>query len=194
MVSPEPHAASADDAPRTRERLIDLLVGCEAVLFGAFTLTSGAKSAYYVDIKKATTEPEILRLVAEEIGRRAEGPDLVAGMALGAVPLAVAVALETDTPFVMIRKETRAHGTGKRIEGPDVDGKHVLVVEDVATSGGSTVQAVEALREAGATVTDAYVVVDRESGAEAALAAVDVRLHSLVRAADLLGRVPDKEA
>lgn len=170
------------------DAVLERLVAQKAVLFGDFTLTSGAKSPYYVDIKKATTNPETLRLVGAAIAASAGPADLIGGMALGAVPLAVAVALETGTPFVMVRKETREHGTGKRIEGPDVAGQHVLVVEDVATSGGSVVEAVRVLKEAGATVTDAWVVVDRESGARERLAAEGVTLHGLVTASDLLAR------
>ena len=168
--------------------LVERLVEQKAVLFGRFKLTSGAESPYYVDIKRATTHPDTLRLIADLIAPHAKGFDLVGGMALGAVPLAVAVSLSARIPFVMVRKEAREHGTGKQIEGPDVKGKRVLVVEDVATSGTSTLLAVKALRAAGATVTEAWVVVDRESGAGPALAQDGVRLHALVTASHLLAR------
>lgn len=170
------------------EAIVDRLVAQRAVLFGEFTLTSGAKSPYYVDIKKATTDPETLRLVADAIAKEAGRFDLVGGMALGAVPLAVAVALASGKPFVMVRKETRSHGTGKRIEGPDVAGQKVLVVEDVATSGGSAVEAVQVLKEAGAKIDEAWVVVDRESGAAERLQEQGVALRGLVTASDLLAR------
>jgi orotate phosphoribosyltransferase len=159
------------------------------VRFGDFTLTSGAKSPYYVDVKAASTDPSTLRVVAQAMAEVSvqTGPwNAVAGMELGAVPLATAVSLAADLPMLIIRKGERKHGTGKRIEGRDAKGLRVFVVEDVATSGGSTVEAVKVLREAGATVTHACVVVDREAGAEAALTALGVTLHPLVRVSELL--------
>jgi orotate phosphoribosyltransferase len=165
------------------------LLDCGAVKFGDFTLTSGAKSAYYVDVKMAATDPTTLKLVAKgfaELARR-HGPfDAVAGMELGAVPLATAVSLEAGLPLLIIRKGERKHGTGRRIEGRDPKGWTVFVVEDVTTSGGSTVEAVKVLREAGAKVTHASVVVDREAGGPKALADVQVKLHPLVSVSELL--------
>ncbi len=166
--------------------ITDHLVACGAVRFGEFTLTSGAKSTYYVDVKTAMTDPTVLRVIAAEMAQLARGFDAVAGMALGAVPLATAVSLAGDLPLLIVRKNERSHGTGKRIEGADPKGLRVFVVEDVTTSGGSTVEAVQVLREAGAIVTDASVVVDRESGGPEALAAIDVRLHPLTTASALL--------
>ncbi|MEK6985917.1 MAG: orotate phosphoribosyltransferase [Candidatus Thermoplasmatota archaeon] len=165
------------------------LLECGAVQFGEFTLTSGAKSRYYVDVKRAATDPATLRVVAKGFAALATrlGPfDAVAGMELGAVPLATAVSLESNLPLLIIRKGERKHGTGKRIEGRDPKGWRVFVVEDVTTSGGSTVEAVKVLREAGATVAHAAVVVDRESGGGAALAAVQVVLHPLAKVSELL--------
>lgn len=165
------------------------LLRCGAVRFGRFTLTSGQPSDYYVDVKAATTDPAVLRAIAAEMAAIADrdGPfDAVAGMELGAVPIATAVSLATDLPLLVVRKTERRHGTGKRIEGPDPEGQRVFVVEDVTTTGGSTVEAVEVLRQAGATVTHASVVVDREAGGSEALDAIGVRLLPLARASDLL--------
>ncbi len=166
--------------------LKDDLIGCGAVLFGDFTLTSGAKSSYYVDIKKASTNPKVLRHIGKEMSKHIEGIDMIAGMELGAVPIAVAVALETGKPYVIIRKGERTHGTGKQIEGDPVYGKRVLIVEDVTTSGGSTIKSVEILREAGATVDKALVVVDREAGAIPKLAEMGVNLIPMVTVKELL--------
>ncbi|HLF16045.1 MAG TPA: orotate phosphoribosyltransferase, partial [Candidatus Thermoplasmatota archaeon] len=165
------------------------LLRCGAVKFGDFTLTSGQKSRYYVDVKAATTDPGTLRLVAKAMAEQARrlGPfGAVAGMELGAVPLATAVSLESGLPLLIVRKGERTHGTGKRIEGRHPTGLAVFVVEDVTTSGNSTLEAVKVLRAAGAKVEHAAVVVDRESGAVAALAAAKVRLHPLVSASTLL--------
>lgn len=167
------------------------LLRCGAVRFGRFTLTSGKTSDYYVDVKAATTDPTVLRPVADEMAALARryGPfDAVAGMELGAVPIATAVSLATDLPLLVVRKGERSHGTGRRIEGRDPSGMRVFVVEDVTTTGGSTVQAIEALRAAGATVTHASVVVDRESGASETLHALGVDLMPLATASQLLAQ------
>lgn len=168
------------------EKLVSLLKECGALQFGRFVLTSGAVSNYYVDIKKASTDPVVLRYIGELMAGFVEGYDLVAGMELGAVPLAVAVALESDVPFVIVRKGEREHGLKRLIEGSDVSGKLVLVVEDVTTSGGSVVKAVKRLRDAGATVDCAVVVVDREGDARSRLEELDVSLECLVSVGDIL--------
>lgn len=139
------------------------------------------------------TDPSTLRAIAAEMAVHARGFDAVAGMELGAVPIATAVSLAADIPLLVVRKGERAHGTGKRIEGPDCKGLRVFVVEDVTTSGGSTVEAVKVLRAAGATVTDASVVVDRESGGQEALANIDVALHPLCSVSMLL-ETPEAQA
>jgi len=166
--------------------LKSLLVECGAILFGEFTLTSGRKSSFYVDIKKASCEPRILKAIGEDIAPTARGFDLIAGMELGAVPIAASAAIASMKPYVIVRKGERTHGTGKSIEGPDVKGKRVLIVEDVTTTGGSVVKTIERLREAGATVTLAITVVDREEGAAQALAPLNVELKPLVRISELL--------
>ena len=165
------------------------LLACGALKFGDFTLTSGAKSPYYVDVKAAMTDPETLRVIAHGMAQLAarNGPfGAVAGMELGAVPLATAVSLESNLPLLIIRKGERKHGTGKRIEGRDPKGLNVFVVEDVTTSGKSTLEAVEILRAAGANVSYACVVVDRESGAVKALADAKVHLDALANVSQLL--------
>lgn len=177
--------------------IADHLLACGAVKFGDFTLTSGAKSRYYVDVKAAMTDPPTLRAIAKgmaDVARKTGPYDAVAGMELGAVPLATAVSLETGLPLLIVRKGERKHGTGKRIEGRDPKGQRVFVVEDVTTSGGSTLEAVKVLREAGATVTHASVVVDRESGGVQSLAGANVTLHPLATVSQLLATPEAKKA
>lgn len=174
--------------------LQDDLVACGALRFGEFTLTSGRKSRYYVDVKQATSRPDLLRTIARAMADRIPDADAVAGVELGAVPIVVAVSLETGLPFAVLRKGDRAHGTGRGIEGADVSGKHVVVLEDVTTSGGSVADAVERLRQAGATVDRVETVVDRGEGAEERLAGLDVRLGALVSSKDLLERVEAETA
>ena len=170
------------------ETVIDALVRCGAVKFGKFTLASGAASDYYVDIKKASTRPDVLALLGREIARHAKRYDLVAGMELGAVPLVVAAALAAEKPFLVVRKGEKAYGTGGRLVGDFAPGQKVLVVEDVTTTGNSSVEAVKVLRAAGLVVDTCVVVVDRDSGAEKAFEEHGVVLVPLARAKDLLAR------
>ena len=164
--------------------LKDMLKEMKVVQRGEFILTSGKKSNYFVNIKRASTNPKVLR----EIGK-AMAPYVndckIAGMALGAVPLAVAVALETDQPFVMVRKEPKDHGTKELIEGDVAPGDKFVIVEDVATTGGSTLQVVSALRGKGANVSKAIVVVDRLEGAKEMLVEHGIELVSLYTVQDL---------
>ena len=141
---------------------------CGALQFGDFVLASGARSEYYIDIKKASTDPAVLRIIAEEMAARMKEdglmPDRIAGVVLGSVPLAAALALETGIPYVMVRKEKKDHGTGKLIEGTLCEGDNVLVVEDVVTSAGSSISAIGVLPGAGAIVSAIVSVIDQEAG------------------------------
>lgn len=172
--------------------LSEALKSCGALQFGEFTLASGAKSDYYIDIKKASTNPEVLRLIARLMAEkmRAEGieADRIAGVVLGSVPLATALALETGIPYVMIRKEKKDHGTGKLIEGDLNPGDRVLVVEDVITTAGSSIKAIGTLREAGAEVRYVISVIDREGGGAENLAEAGVDFRPLVKASELVKR------
>jgi orotate phosphoribosyltransferase len=167
------------------------LARCGALLYGDFTLASGKKSKYYIDIKKAITDPKILEEVADEMAHIIERDgievDRIAGVVLGSVPLAVALSLRTGIQFIMVRKETKDHGTGKLIEGSLKEGMNVLVVEDVVTSAGSAAYAIDVLRQAGAKVGHVMSVVDREEGGREKLESMSVKLHSLVTATEVLG-------
>jgi orotate phosphoribosyltransferase len=169
-----------------KDILIQHLKECGAIKFGRFVLTSGAISDYYIDIKKASTEPKILKFIAQQMSEYVNGYDMLAGMELGAVPLVVALSLESGIPYVIIRKEKREHGTGKQIEGGDVKGKNVLIVEDVTTSGGSVIKSIQILRENDAEVEKVLVVVDRESGAREKLEKLEVEFIPLLSISDIL--------
>ncbi|MFO7678164.1 MAG: orotate phosphoribosyltransferase [Thermoplasmatota archaeon] len=166
--------------------LITHLKECGAIQFGKFVLTSGAISEYYIDIKKASTNPAILQKIAHDMNQYTRGYDMLAGMELGAVPLVVALSLETNLPYVIIRKEKRGHGTSKQIEGGDVEQKKVLIIEDVATSGGSIIKTIQILRDNNAIVDKTIVVVDRESGAREKIKQLDVELIPLLSVSDIL--------
>jgi orotate phosphoribosyltransferase len=167
--------------------LKDSLIDCGAIKFGHFVLTSGKESSYYVDIKQASTNPKVLQEIANEMASLTEDNnyELIAGMELGAVPLAVALALQTQKPYVIIRKEKPSHGTGKQVIGKAASGQKVLLVEDVATTGGSVIKAIDVLRGEGLTVDKVLVVVDREEGAQEMLKDYDVEVLPLVKASDL---------
>jgi len=171
------------------EELKRALEDCGAILYGDFTLASGKRSRYYIDIKRATTDPRTLGLMADLMAREIEGEAFqrIAGVVLGSVPLAVALSLRTGVPFVMVRKERKDHGTGKLIEGPLSPGERVLVVEDVITSASSAMYAVETLRQAGAEVGTVLAVVDREEGGREALQRVGVGMRALITASHILG-------
>ena len=166
------------------------LTDCGALQFGDFTLASGAKSSYYIDIKKASTNPKVLkliaRLMAENLKKTGIRADRIAGVVLGSVPLAAALSLETGIPYVMIRKEKKDHGTGKLIEGDLQSGDNVLVVEDVITSAGSSMKAIETLRAEGAIVENVFSVIDREAGGADNLKSIGVKLTPLVKASELI--------
>lgn len=171
--------------------LSDALKACGALQFGEFTLASGAKSDYYINIKKASTDPKVLgliaRLMAEKMKDNSIEADRIAGVVLGAVPLEAALALETGLPFVMVRKEKKDHGTGKQIEGDLNEGEVVLMVEDVVTTAGSCIKGIHVLREAGADVKYVLSVIDREAGGAEALKAEGVTFIPLVKGSELLG-------
>jgi len=179
-----------------RETLRDLITDL-AVVHGRVTLASGKEADYYVDLRRVTLHhaaaPLIGHLLLDTLEEAGFGPadvDAVGGLTLGADPVATAIlhaaasrALALDA-FV-VRKESKAHGLQRRIEGPDVAGRTVVAVEDTSTTGGSVLTAVEALREAGANVVAVAVIVDRDTGAREAIEAEGLPYLSLYSLADL---------
>jgi orotate phosphoribosyltransferase len=165
--------------------LIAALRDANAVEFGEFELSHGGTSDYYVDKYLFETDPECLRHIAAAFAERVDEPKL-AGVALGAVPLVAVTSAETGRPYVIARKQAKEYGTGNRIEGRLDRGDRVVVLEDIATTGRSALDAVEALGEAGAVVDRVLVVVDRQEGASELLADHGVELDALLTAEDLL--------
>jgi orotate phosphoribosyltransferase len=166
-----------------------------AYLEGDFVLRSGKRSRYYLDKYRFETRPELLRALGERIAAavREHEPDAVrlAGPELGAVALAAAASLESGLPFLIVRKAVKDYGTAKRLEGVFEEGDCVCLVEDVVTSGGALLEAVEAVRTAGLVCRNAICVVDREEGGADALARHAVRLRPLFRASELLAGAKD---
>lgn len=151
------------------------------MLRGDFVLRSGARSSYYIDKYLFTTRPGLLRRIADALaGLMPSGADRVAGPVLGAVPLVTALSLATDLPMVIVRTDKpKEYGTAKQIEGTLAAGERVVLVEDVVTTGGAALGAVEALRAAGAEVLAVFAVVDREQGGADAFASAGVRYQAL---------------
>jgi orotate phosphoribosyltransferase len=152
-----------------------------AVLRGDFLLRSGQRSSYYIDKYLFTTRPELLKRLAQALARLLPSEvDRLAGTVLGAVPLATALSLETGLPMVMVRSDKpKEYGTNKQIEGTLERGERVLLVEDVVTTGGAALAAVDELRKAGAEVVGAVAVVDREQGGPEAFASRGVPFRAL---------------
>jgi orotate phosphoribosyltransferase len=159
-----------------------------AYLEGDFVLRSGRRARYYLDKYRFESVPEVLGPLGELIGQAEHEPDAVrlAGPELGAVALAASASLASGLPFLIVRKQAKDYGTANRLEGIFEPGERVCLVEDVVTSAGAAIEAVEALREAGLEVGTAVVVVDREEGGADALARVGVRLRALFRPTELL--------
>jgi len=184
-----------------RAALITLLKE-RSVRFGDFTLASGARSSWYIDCRLTTMSAPGQRLIGpialavmRDAGWR---PDAVGGLTMGADPVAYAIAaasMEIGTPIdaFSVRKEAKHHGTGRRIEGNFTSGACVVVIEDVITSGGSALTAIEAIREEGGHVLGLLALVDREAGGREKIEATGVRVRALVPLS-LLIAVPGREA
>jgi orotate phosphoribosyltransferase len=156
----------------TRDELLELIKS-RAVVHGRVTLSSGAEAEYYVDLRRVTLDGQAAPLVGQVMldATAHLNYDAVGGLTLGADPVATAMlhaaaASGRTLDAFVVRKEGKAHGLQRRIEGPDVTGRQVLAVEDTSTTGGSVLTAVEALREAGAEVVGVAVIVDRGAGAK----------------------------
>jgi orotate phosphoribosyltransferase len=155
-----------------RSRLIDF-ISAEAVFHGDFTLTSGKKASYYVDLRKVSLDHRVAPLIGQVmLDLIADIPDVAAvgGLTMGADPVAAAVlhqgaARGLSIDAFVVRKEPKDHGRGRQVEGPDLEGKRVIVLEDTSTTGGSPLKAIEALKKVGAEIAGVAVVVDRNTGA-----------------------------
>lgn len=160
-----------------------------AVVHGKVTLSSGKEADYYVDLRRATLHAEASRLIGALLRELTADWDYVAvgGLTLGADPVATSIMHAGGRPIhsFVVRKEAKKHGMQRRIEGPDVVGKKVLVVEDTTTTGNSPLTAVAALREAGAEVVGVATVVDRATGAGDVIAAEGLEYRYLLGLEDL---------
>ncbi len=172
---------------KTNSDLIELLKDNEVIKFGKFRLSSGIESHYYVDMKKAITNPMILSEVAGILSDKINEMcvDRIAGPALGAIPIVTAVSLYSGLPMIMIRKAKKDYGTTNLIEGDLDEGNLVVVLEDVTTTGNSLLTAIEAILKNGGKVKKAFVIVDRAEGAINNLEEKGIILEPLVSVNDL---------
>jgi orotate phosphoribosyltransferase len=161
-----------------KKQLIDF-ISADAVFHGDFTLTSGKKASYYVDLRKVSLDHRVAPLIGQvmlDLIAGVEDVDAVGGMTMGADPVAAAIlhqgaARGLSYDAFVVRKEPKDHGRGRQVEGPELAGKRVIVLEDTSTTGGSPLAAIEALKKVGAEIAAVAVVVDRNTGAREAIEA-----------------------
>ncbi|HHW88718.1 MAG TPA: orotidine-5'-phosphate decarboxylase [Chloroflexi bacterium] len=183
-VAPTP---GAEIAPSLRALVIEL-ADLGAVRFGNFTLASGIQSPIYIDLRLLVSRPKLLARAAEAYAALlADTPcDRIAGVPYAALPIGTAVAIAADKPLIYPRKEVKEHGLGKLIEGAWTAGDRVAIIEDLITSGGSTINTAETLRAAGLVVEHAVVLIDREQGGAARLAQAGITAHAVLTLTQIL--------
>jgi|DewCreStandDraft_4_1066084.scaffolds.fasta_scaffold00288_54 orotate phosphoribosyltransferase len=155
-------------------------------IYGSFKLRSGKFSNEYFDKYLFESKPELLKEIAENMLQILPSEfDIIAGLEMGAIPLATILSQITGKPLTLVRKRAKEYGTCKFAEGADVCGKKVLIVEDVITSGGQVVLSANDLRSIGAIINTTVCVIDRESGGDEALKAIDIELSALFKMSEI---------
>ena len=187
-ATPNSHPPVPNPQSPDLQSLIFNLQSLEAIKFGTFTLASGIQSPIYVDLRLLVSRPRLLAQAAQEYARLlADLPcDRIAGVPYAALPIGTAVALAADVPLIYPRKEVKAYGLGKDFEGAWQPGDRIVIIEDLITSGGSTVKTAQRLREAGLIVEHAIVLIDREQGGVANLAAAGITAHAVFTLTEIL--------
>jgi len=169
-----------------------------AIKFGDFTLTSGKKSSYYVDLRIVPSFPHQFRKmvkrlqsnISEKIGL--ENFDCLVSVPTSGLVIASALAIETVKPLIYVRNKPKDYGTSKSIEGSFEQGKKALMIDDVATTGGSVVNAIKLLKEAGIVISDAFVIINRMECASEALEAEGVKMHNLTDILEITNSLYDQ--
>jgi len=168
--------------------LADGLLKAGCVKFGEFTLKSGLKSPIYIDLRQIITYPKLLEQVGAAYLPILKGLEFqrLAGLPYAAIPIATAISLQGDFPMIYPRKEFKDYGTKAEIEGEYHAGETVVVIDDLATTGGSKFEAIEKLTGAGLIVKDVVVLIDRQSGAKESLEQAGFHLHAVLTITQLL--------
>ena len=175
------------------------LLAARSAKRGQFTLASGKQSTFYIDARLTTMSPEGLStigpLALSALRQTGWRVDAIGGLTLGADPIAYAISYasaKSNQPLraFTVRKELKAHGTGKLLEGPFKQGDHVAVIEDVITTGGSAIRAIDAVRAAGGIVAGVLALVDREEGGRQTIEKAGVPVIALVTASQILNALP----
>jgi orotate phosphoribosyltransferase len=172
-------------AAMTRDELASSIYKV-AHLTGEFTLRSGIVSNEYFDKYQFESDPKLLMAIAEKLSEFIpEGTEMLAGLEMGGISIAAALSIKTGLPCVFVRKKAKDYGTCKLAEGPSVEGKKVLVVEDVVTSGGQIILSAADLRALGAQISHCVCVIDREQGGREKLREIGIELLSLFSMTEL---------
>jgi uridine monophosphate synthetase len=168
--------------------LADALLEAGCVRFGSFTLKSGLVSPIYIDLRRLASYPSVLDLVAQAYlpVLRSLSFDRLAALPYAALPIGTAISLKGGWPLIYPRKEAKEYGTKAEIEGVYNPGERLVVIDDLATTGGSKFEAIEKLSSAGLKISDIVVLIDRQSGAAESLAAAGYRLHAVLTLSQLL--------
>ena len=172
----------------TLNALADELLSAGCIKFGEFTLKSGLKSPIYIDLRQIITFPKLLQQIADAYLPVLHPLSFVrlAGLPYAAIPIATAISLAGNYPMIYPRKEAKSYGTKAEIEGEYQAGETVLVIDDLATTGGSKFEAIEKLTGAGLVVKDVVVLIDRQSGAKESLAQAGYSLHAVLTIGQML--------
>ena len=178
----------ANELPITNYALADALLEAGCIKFGEFTLKSGLKSPIYIDLRQIITYPKLLADIAQAYLPLLSTLQFsrIAGLPYAAIPIATAISLAGDYPMIYPRKEAKAYGTKAEIEGEFHAGETVVVIDDLATTGGSKFEAIEKLTGVGLVVKDVVVLVDRQSGAKESLEQAGYSLHAVLTISALL--------
>jgi orotate phosphoribosyltransferase len=171
----------------------------EIIKFGDFTLASGKKSSYYVDLRLVPSYPHQFRIMVKNLqnniaeNTRLDNFDSLVSVPTGGLIIASALAIEIVKPLIYVRSKPKDYGTTKSVEGQIYEGMKVVMIDDVATTGGSVVNAIKSLRDTNITIEDAYVIVNRMEGADEALKKLGVKLHSLTNVMQITQTLHDQK-